>query len=109
MRIPRGGALDPLRARDAVRGFRLLAPGLSRVPLPFAALCALVGAAAFLGLKKMALALAVQFCSYLRTGELLRLTRPESDPPGQGQRVPSLGAASPYAGQRRVEQDLVVR
>ena len=72
-RIKKGGKLCPLRAREALRGFRRLAPGLSRAPLPEIALHALVGAAISLGQLDFGLALLVQFCGYLRPAELLNL------------------------------------
>ena len=72
-RIKKGNIMDPVRARDALRGFRRLAPGLSRAPLPYVALCALIGAVIYLGFPLTALAWLVQFHCYLRPSELLAL------------------------------------
>ena len=43
--IKKERSTDPQRSRDALRGLRQLVPGLSRVPLPWVALTALVLAA----------------------------------------------------------------
>jgi len=61
------------RAVRAARGFRRLAPGHSRAPLPWVALVALATTAAATGLWEMAVALVLQFVCYLRPSELLGL------------------------------------
>lgn len=74
------------RALRAAAGFKRLAPGHSRAPLPWAALLALVGAAYARNLPHVGLALLVQFVGYLRPSELLALRRgavlasPTADP-----------------------------
>ena len=71
--IKKGRRTVPKRARDALREFRRLAPGLSRAPLPWVALTALVGAALHINEELFALALVVQFCCYLRQLMIERL------------------------------------
>ncbi|CAK0804444.1 unnamed protein product [Prorocentrum cordatum] len=51
LKVP-GSTLLP-RAKNALRGFRRLAPGLSRAPFPWLALCAMAGAAMSLGRQEM--------------------------------------------------------
>jgi len=68
--------LEPLelpRTKSAVRGFQRLSPGLSRAPLPWVAVCALVGASLFLGEMDYAMLLVIQFVCYLRPSEVLGL------------------------------------
>ena len=62
----RGGKWDPHRARRALRGFRRLAPGRSRVPLPWLAAAAMIGAALHLKLDEFALALLISWVGHLR-------------------------------------------
>ena len=62
------------RMQRSLRGFRRLAPGASRCPIPFYGMTAMVGAAFFLKLEKLGVALTVQFVGYLRPHELLSLT-----------------------------------
>ncbi|CAK0875212.1 unnamed protein product, partial [Prorocentrum cordatum] len=61
------GVLD--RAEIAPKGFRGLAPGLSRAPLPSIELCALVGAALRTDELKLAWCLVFLFHAYLRPSE----------------------------------------
>lgn len=63
------------RALRAAAGFKRLAPGHSRAPLPWLALLAVAGAAYAEGMQQMGLALIVQFVGYLRPSELLNLSR----------------------------------
>ena len=64
-----------LRATRAAKGFRRLAPGASRQPLPWLALCGLLGAALWQQRVDLAEAMLVQFIAYLRPGELTSLRR----------------------------------
>ena len=57
------------RAKNALRGFRRLAPGLSRAPFPWLALCNLVGCAMALGWKEFAYCLVLMFRTYLHPNE----------------------------------------
>ena len=61
------------RAVRASRGFKRLAPGFSRSPLPWVALMALMGGASAAHFDDLVLALLVQFKGYLRPSELLGL------------------------------------
>lgn len=63
------------RALRVAAGFKRLAPGHSRAPLPWTALLALAGAAYAEGTPLLGLALIVQFVGYLQPSELLNLTR----------------------------------
>jgi hypothetical protein len=83
-RIKKTGALDPKRARDAMKGFRRLSPGFSRSPLPFCALCGLIGAAMIHGRRNLAVAFLVQFCGYLRPNEVLKITGEQFIAPVKG-------------------------
>ena len=66
---------DPFRARAAMKGFRKLARGSSRAPLPKAGLMALVGAAIFKKQFQMALGLLIGWAGYLRLpSDLVRMT-----------------------------------
>ena len=56
-RTRKDGPNELRRAREALRGFRRLAPGLSRAPMPLVALYALAGAALFLNEPKFAVSL----------------------------------------------------
>ncbi|CAK0839371.1 unnamed protein product, partial [Prorocentrum cordatum] len=70
------------RARAALRGFRKRAPGQSRAPLPRPGLAALVGAALFLGMQELAMALEVAWCAYLRLpSDLISMTGSSLIPP----------------------------
>jgi len=62
------------RARSALKGFKRLAPGYSRAPLPWLAVLAMIGAASFLRIPMFPLQLALGFWCYLRPSELTRLT-----------------------------------
>ena len=57
--------------RRALRGFRRLAPGGSRAPLPFVGLMILVGCAMTRGAPLMAIAYLLGFYAYLRPYELM--------------------------------------
>ena len=72
------------RTVRALKGFKRLAPGSSRPPLPQVALFALVGAAMFIGLQSFALALLLGYNCYLRPGELLSLAPSQLIRPRQG-------------------------
>ncbi|CAK0874830.1 unnamed protein product, partial [Prorocentrum cordatum] len=61
------------RAKHSLRGFRRLAPGLSRAPLPWIGLCALVGAALHINELEFAQCLIFLFRTYLRPSECLGL------------------------------------
>ena len=61
------------RAKGALKGFRRLAPGLSRAPLPWIGLCALVGAALHVNELEFAQCLIFLFRTYLRPSECLGL------------------------------------
>ena len=69
------------RFRRALKAYRRLAPGLSRAPLPWLGLAALVGAAWSQGDEEFGIALVVQFIGYLRPHELLSLTTESLVPP----------------------------
>jgi len=69
------------RMQRCLRGFRRLAPGMSRAPLPYVAVVAMVAAAFFLREPKFGIALLVQFIGYLRPHELLGLTGQHIVPP----------------------------
>ena len=64
---------DLPRAARALQGFRKIAPGNSRFPLPRVILGALMGQLAVANHFEMALALALMFIAYLRPSELLNL------------------------------------
>ena len=66
--------MDPIRSRNALKGFRRLAQGLSRAPLPWIAVCAILGAGLHRGLVDFSLAVLIMFIAYLRPVELLQLT-----------------------------------
>lgn len=71
----RGGKWDPHRARRALRGFRRLAPGRSRVPLPWLAAAAMIGCALHLKMDEFALALLISWVGHLRLpSDLLAMT-----------------------------------
>lgn len=80
------------RAVIAARGFKRLAPGLSRAPFPYLGLVAMIAAAASQGQWIFAVALAVHFTCYLRPNELLSLTAKQVVMPSRSStsRVPSL-------------------
>lgn len=61
------------RTMNAAKGFKRLAPGHSRAPLPWVALVAMAAAASSLGWWGMTVALVLHFTCYLRPGELLKL------------------------------------
>jgi len=69
------------RMQRSLRGFRRLAPGASRAPLPFVAVVAMIAAAFHLGELLFGVALLVQFIGYLRPHELLLLTARHIVPP----------------------------
>ena len=76
---------DPLpRASRSLRGFRRLAPGCSRAPLPWVAVCAMAGAAVADGSYLFAVALILQFVCYLRPHELLNLKQHQVVEPVRG-------------------------
>lgn len=83
----KGGPVPLARARRALRGFRRLAPGHSRAPLPYPALMAMIGAALATKRRRMALALLLCFAGYLRPGELCSLTAAQLVPPAPGARL----------------------
>ena len=62
------------RVHRSMLGFRRLAPGTSRAPLPYVAVLAMAGCAMASGCKEFATMLLVQFCGYLRPSELVTLT-----------------------------------
>ena len=72
------------RAYRAARGFRRLAPGLSRAPLPWVGLMAMVGCALQQGLREQAVMMWLHFVLYLRPSELLRLRAWQLVPPVRG-------------------------
>ena len=80
-RLRKGGECDMRKAREALRGFKRLAPGLSRAPLPYVALCGLIGAAASINRRDFGLALLIQFCGYFRPSELLGIVTDRLIPP----------------------------
>ncbi|CAK0895306.1 unnamed protein product, partial [Prorocentrum cordatum] len=82
--LRKGCPAAPTRARHALRGFRQLAPGRSRAPLPFVALMAMIGAALSQGLTDLGLALFVCFIGYLRPSELIKLKGPQLVAPVAG-------------------------
>ncbi|CAK0883302.1 unnamed protein product [Prorocentrum cordatum] len=82
--LRKGCPAAPTRARHALRGFRRLAPGRSRAPLPFVALMAMIGAALSQGLKDLGLALFICFIGYLRPSELIKLKGPQLVAPVAG-------------------------
>ena len=72
------------RAKTALKGFRRLAPGLSRAPLPWIGLCALVGAALHINELEFAQCLIFLFRTYLRPSECLGLRVDQLVPPLPG-------------------------
>ena len=80
-RLRKGAELDMHKVREALRGFRRLAPGLSRAPLPYVALCGIIGAAVSINRRDFGLALLIQFCGYFRPSELLAITADRLIPP----------------------------
>ncbi|CAK0883484.1 unnamed protein product [Prorocentrum cordatum] len=72
------------RAKNALKGFRRLAPGLSRAPLPWIGLCALVGAALHINELEFAQCLVFLFRTYLRPSECLGLRVDQLVPPLPG-------------------------
>ncbi|CAK0825147.1 unnamed protein product, partial [Prorocentrum cordatum] len=72
------------RAKIALKGFRRLAPGLSRAPLPWIGLCALVGAALRINELEFAQCLVFQFRTYLRPIECRGLRVAQLVPPLPG-------------------------
>ena len=82
--LKKGSAAAPTRARQALRGFRRLAPGRSRAPLPYVGLMAMVGTALRRDLKEVALALLICFIGYLRPSELVKLKGPQLVAPVAG-------------------------
>ncbi|CAK0857511.1 unnamed protein product [Prorocentrum cordatum] len=74
------------RAKIALKGFRRLAPGLSRAPLPWIGLRALVGAALHINELEFAQCLVFLFRTYLRPRERLglRVDQLVPPPPGSG-------------------------
>ena len=75
-----GKAALPWMQRS-LRGFRRLAPGTSRAPLPYLAAIALIAAAFHLGEMLFGVALLVQFIGHLHPHELLVLTARHIVPP----------------------------
>ena len=63
-----------LRAQRSLRGFKRLAPGSSRAPLPYLGIMAMIGAAFHVQAGPFGMALLTQFIGYLRPNELLTLS-----------------------------------
>ena len=73
--IPSISALSMVRTTRAIAGFRRLAPGGIRSPLPYELLCAIVGVIASAGKLEFCLALLIAFTCYLRPNELFMRVR----------------------------------
>ena len=71
--LSRLGKASLPRGARALRGFRKLAPGASRAPLPWVGVAAMIGAAFNTGQERFALALLIQFIAYLRPAEVLKI------------------------------------
>ena len=71
LQFSRHGASHLPRAVRAAKGFQRLAPGRSRPPLPWVAVCSTMGAACSIGNYPLALFLLLTFAMYPRPGELL--------------------------------------
>ena len=83
----RGEENEPAGARLALRGFRRLSPTATRAPLPYVALCCMIGTALHLGHVEFAIAILTGFTAYLRPGELLSLTGAQLVEPLKGSGV----------------------
>ena len=80
--MSKGCPANPFRARAAMRGFRKLAHGLSRAPLPRQGLLAMVGAALHLKWHEFALALLLGWSAFLRLpSDLVRMVGASLVPP----------------------------
>lgn len=73
------------RAGRYLRGFRRLAPGASRAPIPLVGRAAMVGASFFTNEAKFGTALMVPYIGYLRPHELLSMTGNGLIPPTASQ------------------------
>ena len=86
--LPLGDSRSMPRTYAAVRGFRRLAPGHTRPPLPRPALFAAVGLAGATGRLELALALALSWDCCLRLpSDLVRLTGASLIPPTNASRA----------------------
>ena len=80
----RGGKWEPVRAKAALRGFRRLAPGRSRAPLPWLGAAAMIGCALHLGLREFAFALLISWAGHLRLpSDLLAMNANTLIPPNR--------------------------
>jgi len=85
----------PLTGR-CLKGWRRIAPGHARLPIPWLALMAMVGQALFENQTSLALALLIMFFCYLRPGETMELVGDHLVPPGRLKTTSEFGG--PYWG-----------
>lgn len=76
------------RARLALKDFRKLAPGCSRLPVPFGVMALIVSKLMELNLEHAAIATVLTFTLLLRPSEALRLRACDAVPPVQSRSVP---------------------
>ena len=79
--VPRPIGSSLPRAARSMKGWLRLAPPAQRLPLPWVLICIIMAWFLRRGLRHHALALALQFCTYLRPGEVMSLRGSQLIPP----------------------------